>query len=83
MPLSTPVCPWGGLRAEEEQEPALAPRGASSAGSVRKGVVMLGRPSERMWSPLNSEQMLPWSPRWGPEGPLQGLLGVVSSREEV
>lgn len=48
MPLSTPVCPWGGLRAEEEQEPALAPRGASSAGFVRKGVATLGRPSGPM-----------------------------------
>lgn len=37
MPPSTPVFPWGGLGAEEEQEPALGPRGAGSAGVCEEG----------------------------------------------
>ena len=60
--------PWG------PGEPA-------AQGSARKGAETLGRPSGPRWSLLDSEQMLPWSPQRGPEVSLQGLLGVVSSRE--
>lgn len=49
-------------------------------GSVKRGTEMLGWPSGPMWSPLVSEQMLPWSPRRtegtvGSRGPPPGPAG--------
>lgn len=41
VPLSTLCVPWGGLRAEEEQESACA-QGSQQRRSVWKGVAMLG-----------------------------------------
>ena len=81
MPPFTPVCPWGGLAAEEEQEPALAPRGAGSTGVFEEG---RGDVGPAVWAHVEPARLRAGAAlvsTVGSRAPLQGLLGVVSSRE--